>query len=83
MRELAIAGHGLAFKSIWDIATDVRAGRLVPVLTECAIQEAHIYAIYPSRDFLPARIRLFVDYLQGKMQEQEADVLGLIRTATA
>ncbi|WNL45711.1 LysR family transcriptional regulator [Dyella sp. BiH032] len=81
MRELAIAGHGLAFKSIWDIAADVRAGRLVPVLTDCAIQEAHIYAIYPSRDYLPARIRLFVDHLQGKMQEQEAGVLELIRTA--
>lgn len=83
MRELAIAGHGLAFKSIWDIAADVRAGRLVPVLTDCAIQEAHIYAIYPSRDYLPARIRLFVDYLQGKMQAQEADVLALIRPAAA
>ena len=81
MRELAIAGHGLAFKSIWDIATDVRAGRLVPVLTDCAIQEAHIYAIYPSRDYLPARIRLFVDYLQSNMQEQEAAVLELIRQA--
>lgn len=79
MRELAIAGHGLAFKSIWDIATDVRAGRLLPVLTDCAIQEAHIYAIYPSRDYLPARIRLFVDYLQSNMQEQEAAVLELIR----
>lgn len=79
MRELAIAGHGLAFKSIWDIATDVRAGRLVPVLTHCAIQEAHIYAIYPSRDYLPARIRLFVDHLQASMQAQEADVLALIR----
>lgn len=79
MRELAIAGHGLAFKSIWDIATDVRAGRLLPVLTDCAIQEAHIYAIYPSRDYLPARIRLFVDYLQSHMQEQEAAVLELIR----
>ena len=81
MRELAIAGHGLAFKSIWDIAADVRAGRLLPVLTECAIQEAHIYAIYPSRDYLPARIRLFVDHLQASMQAQEAGVLELIRVA--
>jgi len=81
MRELVIAGHGLAFKSIWDIATDVRAGRLLPVLTECAIQEAHIYAIYPSRDYLPARIRLFVDHLQAAMQAQENEVLGLIRAA--
>lgn len=79
MRELAVAGRGLAFKSIWDIANDVRAGRLEPVLTDTAFQEAHIYAIYPSRDFLPARIRLCVDHLQREMQQQEASVLDLIR----
>lgn len=78
MRELAVAGHGIAFKSIWDIAADVQAGRLVPLLTQSAIQEAHIYAIYPSRDFLPARIRLFVDFLQTSMHEREADVLALL-----
>ncbi|TBR40507.1 MULTISPECIES: LysR family transcriptional regulator [Dyella] len=78
MRELAVAGHGIAFKSIWDIATDVEAGRLVPLLTQSAIQEAHIYAIYPSRDFLPARIRLFVDFLLERMREREGTVLGLL-----
>jgi DNA-binding transcriptional LysR family regulator len=81
MRELAVAGHGLAFKSIWDIAADVEAGRLVPVLTRTAIQEAHIYAIYPSRTFLPARIRLFLDYLHEQMQQREAAVLGMIRSS--
>ncbi|WP_266170472.1 LysR family transcriptional regulator [Dyella subtropica] len=80
MRELAVAGHGLVFKSIWDIAADVRAGRLEPVLTDTAIQEAHIYAIYPSRDFLPARIRLFVDHIHAQMQQQEQNVLGLIHS---
>lgn len=78
MRELAVAGHGIAFKSIWDIARDVEAGRLVPLLTHDAIQEAHIYAIYPSRDFLPARIRLFVDFLQEHMHAREKDVMGLL-----
>jgi DNA-binding transcriptional LysR family regulator len=81
MRELAIAGHGLAFKSTWDIAADVRAGRLLPLLADVAWQEANIHAIYPSRCFLPARIRLFVDDLQQSLQGQEAGVLDTIRQA--
>ena len=53
LRQLAIAGHGLTFKSAWDIAEDVRADRLVPLLAEIATPEANIHAMYPSRRFLP------------------------------
>ncbi|WP_266156933.1 LysR family transcriptional regulator [Dyella silvatica] len=81
MRELAVAGHGLAFKSAWDIAADVRAGRLLPVLADTAREQAHIHAIYPSRRFLPARIRLFIDYLQKVLQSHEHDVLDSVRLA--
>jgi DNA-binding transcriptional LysR family regulator len=78
MRELAVAGHGLAFKSAWDIAADVRAGRLLPLLTDSVNVEAHLHAIYPSRRFLPARIRLFIDYLQKVLQSHEQDVLDSV-----
>lgn len=81
MRELAVAGHGLAFKAAWDIAADVRAGRLVPLLPEVILPDAHVYAIYPSRRYLPARIRLFVDYLQQELQRREHDVLDAVRHA--
>jgi DNA-binding transcriptional LysR family regulator len=81
MRELAVAGHGIAFKAAWDIAADVAAGRLVPVLPEVTLPEAHVYAIYPSRRYLPARIRLFVDHLQQELQQRERDVLDTVRNA--
>jgi DNA-binding transcriptional LysR family regulator len=81
MRELAVAGHGLAFKSAWDIAADVRAGRLVPLLPDVILPDANVYAIYPSRRYLPARIRLFVDYLQQQLQARERDVLEAVRSA--
>ncbi|RDJ00534.1 LysR family transcriptional regulator [Dyella solisilvae] len=81
MRALAVAGHGLAFKSAWDIAEDVRAGRLVPLSGEVIMPDAHIYAIYPSRRYLPARIRLFVDHLQQELQRREHDVLDTVRHA--
>jgi len=81
LRELAVAGFGLVFKSAWDIAADVRAGHLVPVLTDVILPEANIYAIYPSRCYLPARIRLFVDHLQQELQRRERDVLDTVRKA--
>ncbi|WP_243042636.1 LysR family transcriptional regulator [Dyella sedimenti] len=81
MRALAVAGHGLAFKAAWDIAEDVRAGRLVPLLGDVILPDAHIYAIYPSRCYLPARIRLFVDHLQHELQMRERDVLDTVRQA--
>lgn len=81
LRQLAVTGHGLTFKSAWDIAEDVRAGRLVPLLAEIATPEANIHAIYPSRRFLPARIRLFVDFLHERLQRHEADVLDTVRRA--
>jgi DNA-binding transcriptional LysR family regulator len=81
MRQLAVAGHGIAFKAAWDIAADVRAGRLVPLLPDVTLPEAHTYAIYASRRYLPARIRLFVDYLQRELQKRERDVLDTVRNA--
>ena len=81
LRQLAVAGHGLTFKSAWDIAEDVRSGRLVPLLAEIATPEANIHAIYPSRRFLPARIRLFVDFLHERLQRHEGDVLDTVRRA--
>ena len=81
LRQLAVDGHGLTFKSAWDIAADVRAGRLVPLLADIATPDANIHAIYPSRRFLPARIRLFVDFLHERLQQHEADVLDTVRQA--
>lgn len=81
MRALAVAGHGLAFKSAWDIAADVRARRLVPLLADVILPEADIYAVYPSRCYLPARIRLFVDHLQHELEQRERDVLDTVRLA--
>ncbi|MHA6204722.1 LysR family transcriptional regulator [Dyella soli] len=81
MRALAVAGHGLAFKSAWDIAADVREGRLVPLLADVILPEANIFAIYPSRCYLPARIRLFVDHLQQALQQREREVLDTVRNA--
>ncbi|WP_437669942.1 LysR family transcriptional regulator [Sorangium sp. So ce131] len=76
VRDWAVAGHGLAFKSIWDVAADIAAGRLVPLLTDLPAPASAVHAIYPSRRFVPARVRLFVDLLERRFAAHEAAVLA-------
>ena len=41
----------------------VRAGRLVPILNRFQPPPTQIYAVYPSRRHLSAKVRAFVDFL--------------------
>lgn len=61
----ALAGMGLAWRSRWEIAPDLRAGRLVAVLEQWAAPPIGIHAIYPRREHLPPRLRLFIDLLKA------------------
>ncbi len=58
-----LAGHGLARRSIWDVADDLAAGRLVEVLRAWSDDDAPISVLYASRRHLPRRTRLFIDAL--------------------
>lgn len=64
LREWALAGRGLAWRSLWEVGEDLRAGRLVPVLDAWAARPLGIYAVFPQRRQLPLRVRLFIDYLK-------------------
>lgn len=62
----ALAGHGIVLRSLWDIAADLRAGRLVRVLPEWMGSPADIHAIYPQRLQLSVKVRLFLDFLEQR-----------------
>lgn len=66
IREAVIAGLGIALRSTWDVGPELKAGLLVPVLPFLeAPKNVALSAVYPSREFLPAKVRLFIDYLAG------------------
>lgn len=64
LHEWACAGRGLAWRSMWEVGADVRAGRLVTVLDEFAAPPLGIYAVVPQRRQMPLRVRMFVDGLK-------------------
>lgn len=64
LHEWALAGMGLAWRSLWEVGEDLRWGRLVPVLDEYATPPVGIHAVFPQRRHLPLRVRLFIDLLK-------------------
>lgn len=56
-RRWALAGEGIAFKSLFDVVDDLETGRLVHVLPEYRGDVIPIHAVFPSRRFLPIRVR--------------------------
>ncbi len=68
LREAAVAGLGLAVLPSHMIARELAAGQLKPVLTDFRRGEIGIYAVYPNRRHLPAKLRAFVDFLAARFQ---------------
>ena len=63
LRVLALHGHGIVLLPTFLVRADVVAGRLVEVLPKYSAGELGIYAIYPSRKYLSAKVRTVVDFL--------------------
>lgn len=66
LRQAVLAGIGIALRSTWDVGPELASGELRRVLPDySASRNVGIYAVYPSRRFLPVKVRLFIDYLAG------------------
>ncbi|MEJ8310412.1 LysR family transcriptional regulator [Agrobacterium larrymoorei] len=66
IREAVISGLGIALRSTWDIGSELKSGALVQVLPAYeGSKNVALSAVYSSRRFLPAKVRLFIDYLAG------------------
>ncbi|MBP0597179.1 LysR family transcriptional regulator [Herbaspirillum sp. LeCh32-8] len=60
----ALDGHGLLLRSQWDVQQFIDAGRLRRVLPDWDLPPADIYAVYPERLNLSAKVRVFIDFLE-------------------
>lgn len=64
VREAVLASVGIALRSTWDVGPELRSGALKVVLP--AFRASHrvgVFAVYPSRRFLPQKVRVFIDHL--------------------
>ena len=65
-RELILSGHGIGLRSTWDIGDELKSGKLRVILpTYKGSSNMGIYAVYPCRDFMPAKVNAFIEFLFG------------------
>jgi len=70
IREAVFAGIGISLLSTWDIGPALSKGELQIVLPQYrGMSSDAIYAVYPSRDFMPSKVNVFIEFL--------SDVYGL------
>jgi len=92
IRESILSGFGVGLRSTWEVGEDLKRGDLVRVLPDWRGASSNgIYAVYPSREFMPAKVNVFIEHLAetyGPEPYWDADPgeksgAGSARTATA
>jgi len=64
IREAMLAGLGLGLRATWDVGAELKSGRLKVVLPEYrGSSHMAIYAVYPCREFMPAKANVFIEFL--------------------
>lgn len=67
LRKWAVDGAGVVLKSDFDIAADLSAGRLEPVLEDFTRDETNLYAVHPGGRNLSRRTAALVRFLQARL----------------
>ena len=60
IRIAATEGLGIGLLPTFIVERELQQGRLLEVLPEISAAEIAVHAIYPSRKYLPARVRVFI-----------------------
>jgi DNA-binding transcriptional LysR family regulator len=71
LHDWALAGKGLAWRSMWEVGAAISSGKLKTVLDSYAAPAPQIYAVFAQRRHLPLRIRAFVDFLRRAYSKPE------------
>ena len=64
-----LAGLGIAWRSTWEVAADVSAGRLQVVLEDYAAPPNGIYAVFAHAKHLPLRVRVWIDFVKSRFAD--------------
>lgn len=82
--DAAIRGVGITNPPTFIAAAAIEAGSVRPILTDYALPELGIYAVFPGNRYVPRRVRVLVDYLAERIgPEPYWDALPLFRAGLA
>lgn len=69
----ALAGIGITRQPTFMLSEYIQSGKLIPLMPEYSAVELGIYAVYPSRTYLPAKVRAAIDFLVRVFEEVKWD----------
>ena len=72
VRDWCRNGHGLARKSLWDVAADLKAGILVELLETFSPGGTGLQIVYPATQDQPKRVRLLIERIAAAFASAEA-----------
>jgi DNA-binding transcriptional LysR family regulator len=72
------AGVGIGPLAVYSAIDDIREGRLVRILPEYRLQKLNVYAVYPSRQYIDAKITTFLEHLgltlSSALEDEESEI---------
>lgn len=77
LKAATLAGAGLSLFPAHQIEAELRAGALVPLLTDRIPQHHAIYAVHPDNRLIAAKVRAFVDLLARDLKRDPLS--GIVR----
>lgn len=74
LKQAALADLGIILQAEWIVGREIREGTLVDLFPKFDITAAHfdnaIWILYPSRAFLPLKVKLFIEFIRGRLQKE-------------
>lgn len=78
----ALEGRGIVLKPLWEVADQLRDGRLRPLLTDFPPEDVSLSVLYPHRRLLPARVKAFSDFAVTRFAAAIEERLAGLELAT-
>jgi LysR family transcriptional regulator for bpeEF and oprC len=70
IRAAVMAGLGVAHNASWLFAPDIASGALVALMKDYAPNPYPIHAVHPGGRIIPAKVKVFVDFLAEVFSEE-------------
>jgi DNA-binding transcriptional LysR family regulator len=65
----ALGSAGIVMKSVWDLADEIEAGHLVPILLPHSPRDLAINALTPPHRMQPPKSRAFINFVAERLSK--------------
>lgn len=76
LHTLVESGRGLHVGPMWAFRDAIAAGRMIQLLPDYQLDAYALHAIYKSADFVPAKIRRFIDFLNAEIGRGRGGIIA-------